>query len=97
MSGVAAGTRPLPARAGGLRRRTVAILLALAVFGLYGVSTGNLVGYEDETAAVSEGLVKAGELRVLDGPPLTAKGISGREGHRYSRTGLTQPPTARWR
>ncbi|MDQ2761363.1 MAG: hypothetical protein M3Y17_13305 [Actinomycetota bacterium] len=91
MSGVAAGTRPLPARAGGLRRSTVAILLALAVFGLYGVSTGNLVGYEDETAAVSEGLVKAGELRVLDGTPLTAQGISGREGHRYSRTGLTQP------
>jgi hypothetical protein len=53
-----------------LRRRTVAVLLGLAVFGLFGVTAGRLTGYENETAAVSEGLVKTGQLRVLNGTPL---------------------------
>jgi hypothetical protein len=69
----------------------IGLLLAIAVFGLYGVTTGNLVGYEDETAAVTEGLVNAGQLRVLPGTPLSDQGLPGRGGYRYSRTGLTQP------
>ena len=74
-----------------LRRPAIAVLLALAVFGLYGVTAGNLVGYDSETASVSEGLVKTGQLRVLSGTRLTNQGIRGRLGHVYSRTGLTQP------
>lgn len=70
----------------------MAVLLGLAVFGLFGVTAGQLTGYENETAAVSEGLVKTGQLRVLNGgTPLAAQGIVGRGGHYYSRTGLTQP------
>ena len=74
-----------------LRAPGIAVLLALAAFGLYGVTMGNLVGYEDETAAVTEGLVKDGQLRVLPHTPLTDQGTPGRDGHLYSRTGLTQP------
>jgi hypothetical protein len=69
----------------------VAVLLGVAVFGLFGVTAGRLTGYENETAAVSEGLVKTGQLRVLPGTPLGAQGIFGRGAHYYSRTGLTQP------
>ncbi len=69
----------------------MAVLLGLAVFGLFGVTAGRLTGYENETAAVSEGLVKTGQLRVLNGTPLGAQGILGRGDHFYSRTGVTQP------
>ncbi len=75
----------------GLRRRTIALLLGLTAFGLFGVTAGQLTGYENETAAVSEGLVQAGQLRVLPGTPLAAEGIIGRGDRRYGRTGLTQP------
>jgi hypothetical protein len=74
-----------------LARRYVAVLLFLAAFAFHGVTAGNLVEYDAETAAVSEGLIKAGQLRVLPGTPLTNEGIPGRAGYRYSRTGLTQP------
>lgn len=74
-----------------LRRPVVALALALASFGLYGLTMGNLVGYESETAAVAEGLVKQGQLRVLPHTPLTDQGTAGRGGRLYSRTGLTQP------
>jgi hypothetical protein len=74
-----------------LRRRALAVLVGLAAFGLFGLTAGPLTGYENETAAVSEGLVKAGQLRVLQGTPLVAQGIIGRGGHSYGRAGLTQP------
>ena len=78
-----------------LGRRTgrygVALLLAVASFGLYGFTSGHLVGYEPETAAVAEGLVKQGALRVLPGTPLTTEGTVARGGQRFSRTGLAQP------
>jgi hypothetical protein len=81
---------PVAARQG-VRRVTVALLLGLAAFGLYGVTAGNLTGYEPETAAVSEGLVRTGQLRVMAGTPSSGEGMVGRGGHRYGRAGLTQP------
>ncbi len=76
-----------------LRGWIAAILLALATFGLYGLTAGALEGYEPETAAVAEGLVKTGQLRIIPGSPLTAggQGIFGRGGHIYGRQGLAQP------
>jgi hypothetical protein len=75
-----------------LRYRRIAVLVAVASFGLFALTTGRLVGYEGETAAVTEGLVKTGELRVLPGTKLTdGHGLPGRGGFGYSRTGLTQP------
>ncbi|MGI9184291.1 MAG: hypothetical protein ACR2GZ_04880 [Solirubrobacteraceae bacterium] len=67
------------------------MLLGLAAFGLFGVTAGRLTGYEPETAAVSEGLVRAGQPRVLKHTPWAGEGITGRGGHNYGRTGLTQP------
>jgi hypothetical protein len=77
----------------GIRARpgVIALILAVAAFGLYATTMGQLVGYESETAAASEGLVKQGVLQVLPGTPLTAQGLPGRGGHLYSRTGLAQP------
>jgi len=73
-------------------RAKIAVLLWVAAFGLYGVTAGKLAGYEPETAAVSEGLVQSGQLHVPSGSPLAqGQGVPGRGGHRYSRTGLTQP------
>ncbi|MGI8414127.1 MAG: hypothetical protein ACR2QA_16875 [Solirubrobacteraceae bacterium] len=82
---------------GGIPRRVccAAVLLALAAFGLYGVTMGDLVGYEPETAAVAEGFVTAGQLRVLANTPLapagSGQGLIGRGGRRFGRQGLTQP------
>jgi hypothetical protein len=75
----------------GLRRSTIAVLLGLAAFGFFGVTAGQLTGYEPETAAVSEGLVRTGQLRVMAGTPSSGEGMVGRGGYRYGRTGLTQP------
>jgi len=69
----------------------IALLLAVATFGLYGVTTGQLVGYEPETAAVTQALVQRGVLQVLPGNPISGEGLPGRDGRRFSRTGLTQP------
>jgi len=91
VSSVAVVTHALTAAPGGLPRRTIAVLLFLAVFGLYGLTAGTPVGYEDETAAISEGLVKTGQLRVIPGTPLTDQWITGRGGHYYARAGLSQP------
>jgi hypothetical protein len=67
------------------------LVLALAVFtfcfGLFGFTTSSFVGYEGETAATAEGLVKTGHLRPMEGSALVDP-ISVRS---YSRTGLTQP------
>ncbi|MEO9119190.1 MAG: hypothetical protein ABI355_08845 [Solirubrobacteraceae bacterium] len=40
---------------------------------------------------MSEGLVKAGQLRVLKQSPWAGEGLIGRGGYNYGRTGLTQP------
>jgi hypothetical protein len=71
---------------------TAALLLSVAVFGLYGLTAGALEGYEPETAAVSEGLVTSGQLRVLPDSRISpGGGLFGRDGKRYGRQGLTQP------
>ncbi len=72
------------------------IALAAAVFafffGLYGVTASSFVGYEGETAATTQGLVETGQLRLIEHDPLGfGFNTFGRGGHRYSRTGLTQP------
>jgi hypothetical protein len=74
-----------------LRPGVTALLLGLAVFGLFGVTAGQLTGYEPETAAVSEGLVKIGQPRVLPTTRLVIRGVVVHGGHSYGRTGLTQP------
>lgn len=74
-----------------MRRRTVAVLLGLCVFGLFGVTTAQLTGYEPETAAVTEALVQKGQLRVLPGNSFGAVGAQSHNGYFYSRTGLAQP------
>jgi hypothetical protein len=72
--------------------RAIAVLLAGAAFGLYGVTTGQLTGYEPETAGAAEGLIHSGALRV-DRNSQIANGQAGRgrSGHYYAHTGLTQP------
>lgn len=91
VTSVAEAALPSRAVAGPRRRWITGLLLVIAVFGLYGVTTSSFVGYDDETAAVAEGLVNAGQLRVQPGTPLTTQGVLGRGGYKYSRTGLTQP------
>lgn len=76
----------------GRRRALLAALLTLATFGLYGLTAGGLVGYESETAAVAEGLVRIGQPRLIRSSPLArGSGYLGRAGIRYGRSGLTQP------
>jgi hypothetical protein len=75
-----------------LRGSTAALLLSVAVFGVYGLTAGGLEGYEPETAAVTEGLVTTGQLRVLPDSRLSpGGGLVGRGGKRYGRQALTQP------
>ena len=69
----------------------VALLLAVGSFGLYGITSGQLVGYEGETAATTVALVEHGNLRVQPVKGLASEGLPGRGGARFSRTGLTQP------
>ena len=69
----------------------LALLLACAAFGLYATTSGQLVGYEPETAAVAEGLIKTGSLKVIPANGFSAAGIRGKGGAGYSRTGPAQP------
>jgi hypothetical protein len=71
----------------------IAAILGIAFFGLYADTAGRLVGYEGETAAVADGLVEHGQLRVFPNGPFSnsTPGLVVRDGHTYSRTGLTQP------
>ncbi|HWO16489.1 MAG TPA: hypothetical protein VNM89_07230 [Solirubrobacterales bacterium] len=66
-------------------------LVFLMAFGLFGATTSSLTGYEDETAAVTEGLVVGGHFYQLDDSPLKSQGVLGKGGHLYARTGLLQP------
>jgi hypothetical protein len=85
--------RPWPARRSlwDFSRSRTALLLGLAVFGFFALTAGGLVGYDPETAAASEGLVRTGQLRILPQTPLGSAGLIGRDGLHYARTGLTQP------
>jgi hypothetical protein len=66
-------------------------LVFVMAFGLFAATTAPLSGYEDETAAVTEGLVLRGQFYEIEGSPLQAQGIVGKGGHLYARTGLLQP------
>jgi hypothetical protein len=70
---------------------TAAVLVFLFAFGLFAATTAPLTGYEDETAAVTEGLVLNGQFYEIEGSPLQAQGVVGKGGHLYARTGLLQP------
>jgi hypothetical protein len=73
--------------------RTVALLVCLAAFALYGLTTSqNLEGYEPETAAVTEGFVKTGDFVVLRNSPLRlGQGFPSDNGKLIGRAGLTDP------
>lgn len=61
-------------------------------FGLFGFTTSNrYYGYESETAALAEGLVKTGRFQIVTGSPLDAYGHPGKDGRRYGRAGFAQP------
>jgi hypothetical protein len=66
-------------------------LVFLSAFGLFAATTSSLSGYEDETAAVTEGLVLNGQFYETESAEGDAQGIKGKGGHLYARTGLLQP------
>jgi hypothetical protein len=69
-----------------------AVLLFVASFALYAVTTQPLTGYEPETGAVTEGLVLEGHFWDKEDSTLPLKAdIPGKGGHYYSRTGILQP------
>jgi hypothetical protein len=75
---------PLPVLAGGL--------VFVMAFALFSFTTAQLTGYEPETVAVTEGLVREGHFWDKEDSPLPAKAdIPGRGGHYYARTGILQP------
>lgn len=67
------------------------LLVFLTAFGLFAATTSGLSGYEDETAAVTEGLVLNRQFYEVEYSQLRAQGIEGKGGHLYARTGLLQP------
>jgi hypothetical protein len=67
------------------------LLVFLTAFGLFAATTSGLSGYEDETAAVTEGLVLKHHFYEVENSQLRAQGIEGKGGHLYARTGLLQP------
>jgi hypothetical protein len=75
---------PRPVQAG--------LLLFAMSFALYAVTTQTLTGYEPETGAVTEGLVRDGVFYDKEDSLLPLKAdISGEDGRYYARTGLLQP------
>ena len=75
---------PRPVLAGGL--------VFVMAFALFGFTTQQLTGYEPETAAVTEGLVREGHFWDKEDSPLPVQAdIPGRGGHHYARTGILQP------
>jgi hypothetical protein len=79
------GHLSLPIKAG--------LLVFLMSFGFYAATTQQLVGYEPETGAITEGLVLEGHFWDVDNAaiPSLEAGFPGRGGHLYGRTGLLQP------
>ncbi len=75
---------PQPVQAG--------LLLFVFAFGLYSATSQNLTGYEPETAAVTEGLVREGHFWDKEDSPIPLKAdLVGKDGHHYARTGILQP------
>jgi hypothetical protein len=68
------------------------LLLFVATFAAFAVTTQRLTGYEPETGAVTEGLVLEGHFWDKEDSTLPLKAdIPGKGGHFYSRTGILQP------
>jgi hypothetical protein len=83
--------RPRLTRALG-RPWIVAALVFLMAFGLYGfTATTRFYGYEGETTALAEGLVKTGRFQLLRDSPLYGYGNAGEDGRVYGRAGFAQP------
>ena len=78
----------------GARPAVLALLVFVAAFALYALSTSqNLEGYEPETAAVTEGFVKTGDFVLIADSPLKSDnlGFAGHDGKLIGRAGLTDP------
>jgi hypothetical protein len=68
------------------------LLLFAMAYALYAVTTQPLTGYEPETAAVTEGLVREGHFWDKEDSTLPVKAdIPGEGGHHYARAGILQP------
>lgn len=67
----------------------VALLLFVGTFGFYCSTTGNLTGYEPQTAAVAEGLVKVGAPRIVPGSPVAGGLVD--PSRPFGHAGLAQP------
>lgn len=69
-----------------------AALVFVAAFALYTTTQGpRLLGYEPETAAVAEGLVRTGDFRFpAEGLAVPGEGIRGKDGKIVGRAGLPQ-------
>jgi hypothetical protein len=91
MTALRAGDRQpsLRSAARGPRDSVLALLLVLATFGLYCTTTGNLTGYEPQTAAVAEGIVRLGAPRLVPGSPVP--GVEVDPSRPYGHAGLAQP------
>lgn len=84
-----------------MRRRLASIpppvlagaLVFLTSFALYAGTTQQLTGYEPETGAIAEGLVREGQLRDFEDPevPSLRADLIGRDGYAYGRAGILQP------
>jgi hypothetical protein len=67
-------------------------LVFVMAFALFSFTTQQLTGYEPETAAVTEGLVREGHFWDKEDSPLPVNAdILGEGGHHYARTGILQP------
>ena len=80
-----------PLGTGRLNAPRIGFAVFLASFTLFAVTTSPLVGYEPETAAVTEGLVEHGEPRIVRGGSLTLSAQRGPDGGLYGRATLPQP------
>jgi hypothetical protein len=69
---------------------TALMLFALS-FSVFGLTASRLGGYEPETAAITEGLVKTGRFAMLEASPLRAQGVPGKDNRTYGRVGVPQP------
>lgn len=70
----------------------LAALVFTMAFGLFGFTTSSrYYGYESETVAVTEGLVKTGRFQIMQGSPLAVYGHPGKDGRTYGRAGFAQP------
>ena len=73
------------------REVRAAALVFIAAFALYAGTTGDLLGYEGESAAVAEGVARTGTPKILARSPIRSEGTRRRAEQIYGRVGLSQP------